>query len=141
MPDWLIWLVFAGILAIGEIATLTLVLGPVALAAALTAAVAALGVPLAGQLAVFIAGSLASLLVLRPVARRHLRTPAKIRTGIPALVGQTAIVVERVDAHGGQVKLAGEVWSARAMEGAGTFEPGTQVHVVEIAGATAVVMG
>lgn len=140
MPDWLIWLLGSGALAIGEISTLAFVLGPIALAALVTAAAAALGGGLVVQLAVFIVASIASLAIVRPIAKRHLRMPAKVRSGTAALVGQSALVLERVDLHGGQIKLAGEVWTARAFEGAGTFDPGTTVQVVEIAGATAIVM-
>lgn len=131
----------SGVLAIGEISTLAFILGPIALAALVTAGVAALGAGLVGQLVVFIVASIGSLAIVRPIARRHLHTPPKIRTGIAALVGESAVVLERVDLNGGQIKLAGEIWSARALEGAGTFDPGSHVHVVEISGATAIVMG
>ncbi len=141
VPDWLLWLIASGLLAVGEIATLAFILGPVALAALATAGVAALGVGMVVQLAVFIVASLASLAIVRPIAQRHLRTPAKIRTGTAALVGESAVVLERVDQLGGRIKLGGEIWSARALDGAGTFDPGAHVHVVEIAGATAIVMG
>jgi membrane protein implicated in regulation of membrane protease activity len=49
-------------------------------------------------------------------------------------------VLERVDGSGGRIKLAGEVWSARSLDTDQVFEPGRQVDVVEIDGATAVVM-
>ena len=83
--------------------------------------------------------SLASLLVLRPIARRHLRTPGQLRTGTAALIGRPAVVLERVDRDGGQVKLAGEVWSARAYDDDEAFEPGARVEVMKIDGATALV--
>jgi membrane protein implicated in regulation of membrane protease activity len=83
--------------------------------------------------------SLASLLVLRPIATRHLRTPAQLRTGTAALVGSQALVLERVDRDGGQVKLAGEVWSARSYDEDEAFEPGARVEVLKIDGATALV--
>jgi membrane protein implicated in regulation of membrane protease activity len=83
--------------------------------------------------------SAASLLVLRPIARRHLRTPMQLRTGTAALIGAPAIVLERVDGRGGQVKIGGEVWSARSFDEDETFEPGTRVEVLKIDGATALV--
>ncbi len=141
MPDWLIWVIISGALAVGEVSTLTFILGPIALAALITAGVAAAGAGLVLQLAVFIVASIGSLAIVRPIAKRHMRTPPKIRTGVAALVGESAVVLERVDQHGGQIKLGGEVWSARALEGAGTFDPGAHVHVIEISGATAIVMG
>ena len=91
------------------------------------------------QLLVFAGGSIASLAILRPIARRHLRLPGMLRTGTAALVGGDALVVERVDATGGRVKIGGEVWSARAFDGAQVLEPGSRVQVAEIEGATALV--
>ena len=87
----------------------------------------------------FILASAASLLVLRPIATRHLRTPARIRTGSAALVGSKALVLERVDRDGGQVKIGGEVWTARAFDDDDVIEPGARVEVMKIEGATALV--
>jgi membrane protein implicated in regulation of membrane protease activity len=139
MEDWVWWMIAAGVLAVGEIATLGFFLGPIAVAATLTAIVALVGGGLAVQWIVFIAASLGSVLVLRPVARRHLRTPARLRTGTAALVGGRAVVLERVDANGGQVKIGGETWSARAYDEDDAFEPGARVEVMKIDGATALV--
>jgi membrane protein implicated in regulation of membrane protease activity len=139
MDDWVWWMIAAGVLAIGEIATLGFFLGPIAIAAVTAAIVALVGGGLALQWIVFIVVSLASLVVLRPIARRHLRTPAQLRTGTAALVGKPAVVVERVDRDGGQVKLAGEVWSARSYDDDEAFEAGTRVEVMKIDGATALV--
>ncbi len=139
MDEWVLWVIAAGLLAVGEILTLGFFLGPVAIAAAAAAVVALAGAGLAVQWIVFIALSMASLLVLRPVAKRHLRTPGQLRTGTAALVGGQALVLERVDRDGGQVKLAGEVWSARAYDDDDTYEPGARVEVMKIDGATALV--
>lgn len=139
MEDWVWWMIAAGVLAVGEIATLGFFLGPIAIAAVTAAIVALVGGGLALQWIVFIAMSLASLLVLRPIATRHLRTPARLRTGTAALVGSQAVVLERVDRDGGQVKLAGEVWSARSYDEDESFEPGARVEVMKIDGATALV--
>ena len=139
MDEWVWWIVAAGVLAVGEIATLGFFLGPIAVAAALAAVVALAGGSLAVQWIVFVAASLATLLVLRPIARRHLQTPARLRTGTAALIGARAMVLERVDMHGGQVKIGGEVWSARAYDEDEVIEPGTRVEVMQIDGATALV--
>jgi membrane protein implicated in regulation of membrane protease activity len=139
MDEWVLWMVAAGVLAVGEMLTLGFFAGPIAIAAVLAAVVALAGAGLAAQWIVFIAASLGSLLVLRPVARRHLRTPAQIRTGTAALVGAPALVLERVDERGGQVKIAGEIWTARSYDEDESFEPGTRVCVMQIDGATALV--
>jgi membrane protein implicated in regulation of membrane protease activity len=139
VDDWVWWIIAAGVLAVGEIATLGFFMGPIAIASTLAAIVAVIGVGLAGQWIVFIAASLASVLVLRPIARRHLKTPASLRTGTAALVGAPATVIQRVDRNGGQVKIGGEVWTARSYDEDDSFEPGARVEVMKIEGATALV--
>ena len=140
MSAWVIWAIVAVGLAVGEILTPGLFfLGPVALAAVAAAVVATLGGGLGIELLVFIVAAVASLAVLRPIARRHLRMPAKLRTGTAALVGTRGLAIERIDVHGGRVKIGGELWSARAFDETQVIEPGSQVEIVKIEGATALV--
>jgi membrane protein implicated in regulation of membrane protease activity len=139
MPGWAIWMIVAAALAGVEVFSLTFLFGPLAVAALLAALVAALGAGPIFQIAVFVGAAIASLAVLRPIAIAHVRTAIPARTGTAALVGQTAVVLETVDANGGQIKLAGEVWSARSYDGDRVFEPGQRVSVLEIRGATALV--
>jgi membrane protein implicated in regulation of membrane protease activity len=139
MPAWVIWMVAAAALIGGEMLTLSLFLGPLSLAAVLAALVALGGGSVELQVAAFVAGSVASLAVVRPIARRHLRTPPHIRTGAAALIGQGATVLERVDTHGGLVKIGGEVWTARAYDEDDVIEAGKRVEVLKIEGATALV--
>jgi membrane protein implicated in regulation of membrane protease activity len=140
VPAWLVWVLVAVGLTVGEILTPGLFfLGPIALAAVGAAVVAAIGLGWLGQLIVFVAGAAASLALLRPIARAHLRMPRAIRTGTAALEGSRALVLERVDASGGRVRIGGEVWSARAFDDAQVLEPGAWVEVMRIEGATALV--
>ncbi len=139
MDAWVIWMIAAGALAVGEIFTLSFFLGPIALASVLAALAALGGGSIAVQIVVFTLGSVASLLLLRPIARRHRHTPAQIRTGTAALIGERAVVIDRVDSDGGTVKLKGEVWTARAYDEDEVLEPGARVHVMKIEGATALV--
>jgi membrane protein implicated in regulation of membrane protease activity len=140
MPAWLLWVLAAVALAVGEIFTPGLFfLGPVALAALVAALAAALGGGLLLCIVVFVAGSLASLALLRPIARAHLRSPRATRTGTAALEGAKAVVLQRVDDAGGRVKIGGEEWSARSYTPGEVFDAGTQVEVAQIEGATALV--
>ena len=140
MAEWAWWLVIAAALVGGEILTLGFFLGPLAIAALLACLVALAGASVPLQLGAFVAGSIASLAIVRPIARRHLHTPPSIRTGTAALIGSRAVVLERVDADGGRVKIAGDVWSARAFDDDDVIEPGTRVEVMRIDGATALVI-
>jgi membrane protein implicated in regulation of membrane protease activity len=140
VAGWLVWSIAAALLAIGEIFTPGMFfLGPVALAAVAGAAAAAAGASAWLQLVVFVAGALASLGLLRPIARAHLRMPAAIRTGTAALEGASAVVLQRVDGDGGRVRIGGEEWSARAYMPDQVIEPGAHVEVAKIEGATALV--
>jgi membrane protein implicated in regulation of membrane protease activity len=136
---WAGWVAFAVILGIVETTTLDLVFLMLAGGAVAGAIAAAFGAPLLLQAVVAVVASAALLGVVRPVAQRHLRTPLEVRTGVAALVGRDALVTQRVDAHTGQVKLAGEIWSARAFDDHEVIEPGERVQVAEIEGATALV--
>src|SRR3954451_8816868 len=139
MPDWAIWAIAAAALAGGEVFTLGFFLGLIAFGAALAAVAAAAGVSVELQVALFAITSLASLAFIRPIAIRHLKTPARLKSGTAALVGQRALVLQRVDADHGQVKIGGEVWSARPYDEDDVFEAGMRVDVMKIDGATALV--
>jgi membrane protein implicated in regulation of membrane protease activity len=139
MDEWVYWMIAAGALAAGEIFTMGFFLGPIAVAALLAAIVALVGAGLALQFVVFIVAAVASLALLRPIARRHLHTPVQLRTGTAALLGARAVVLERVDANGGSVKIGGEVWTARTYDEDSVIEPGVRVEVMQIDGATALV--
>jgi len=56
-----------------------------------------------------------------------------------ALEGKSALVLDRVGRHEGQVKLDGEVWTARPLNDNDVYEPGDHVTIMRIDGATAVV--
>jgi membrane protein implicated in regulation of membrane protease activity len=139
MSAWVVWLILAGVLVVGEVMSLGLVVGLIALGALLAALVDVAGGGLALQLIAFAVGSLALLGLVRPIARAHLQTPRALKTGAAALVGGRALVLERVDAHQGRVKIGGEVWSARAYDETQVIEPGVTVEVLKIEGATALV--
>lgn len=140
MSAWVVWTIVAAVCAGAEAVTLTLVLGFVAVAAAIALLVAVVGGPVAAQLIAFIASTGALVGFVRPIAKSHLHRPA-ITTGVDALVGKRAIVLERVDLHNGRVRIDGEVWTARPFLEDQVLEPGTSVDVVKIQGATALVYG
>jgi membrane protein implicated in regulation of membrane protease activity len=140
VPGWVIWAVLAVALALGELATPGLFfLGPVAVAAVVAGVVSLLGIAAWLQVLVFLVTALASVGVLRPIARAHLSMPPATRTGTAALVGTKALVLQRVDAHHGLVRIGGEEWTARAYIDDQVLEPGMSVEVVKIEGATALV--
>lgn len=142
MDAWILWLIAAAAFGVGEMHTGGLYLLPFAIAAALAAVVALLGAGAGVSAVAFVGGAAVALGALRPVARRHRRLPPAIRTGAAALVGHRAVVVERIanDEGVGCVKIDnGEVWTARSIDDE-PIEAGQRVEVVDIKGATALVM-
>jgi membrane protein implicated in regulation of membrane protease activity len=142
MSGWLVWVVVACVAGIGEMLTTGFFLAPFALGAVLAAIVDVIGAGEVAAAVVFVAASMLSLLVLRPIAVSHTKVPPQIRTGSAALIGKQAIVLERIVNNEGVgcVKIDGEVWTARAYDDEQVIERGTRVQVVEIKGATALVM-
>ncbi|WBB64723.1 NfeD family protein [Streptomyces sp. WMMC500] len=136
---WVWWLIAAVGLGIPLVLTAMPEFGMFSVGAVAAAVTAALGGGLTVQVIVFAVVSTALIAAVRPVARRH-RSQGGAATGVDALKGRRAVVLERVDGSGGRIKLAGEVWSARALDAGEVYEPGRQVDVVDIDGATAVVM-
>jgi membrane protein implicated in regulation of membrane protease activity len=139
MDAWLLWLIAAVILGVGEIATTAFLLAPFAGGALLAAVVAGVGGGLFVEWAVFLVSSIGLLTLLRPIATSHRRMPPQIRTGSAALIGKGGLVTERVDADRGAVRIDGDVWSARPYDDTEVYEPGTRVNIVEIKGAIALV--
>jgi len=89
--------------------------------------------------AVFALVSIGLVTFARPWLKRRLHGEL-VHTNADALIGRKAVAVSSVNAQGGQVRLDGDVWSARAFDDRLTIPPGQSVTIVEIAGATAVVL-
>jgi membrane protein implicated in regulation of membrane protease activity len=136
---WAAWLIAALSLLGLELLTLDLVLLMLSVGAGSAAVVSAVGAPFEASIVTAVVVSVGMLAVVRPSLARRLHHGSELTTGHQALVGRTAVVLEPVDQHQGQVRLSGEVWSARAYDPAGVIAPGTEVHVMEIDGATALV--
>jgi membrane protein implicated in regulation of membrane protease activity len=142
MDAWIVWVVVACVLGAGELHAGGFFLAPFAIGALVAALVSLVGVGLPLALIVFLLASLLVLATLRPVARRHRQLPPRIRTGAAALVGRDAVVLERIANQEGVgcVRIGGEVWTARSYTEDEVIPAGERVQVVEIRGATALVM-
>lgn len=135
----LIWLIAALALVAAEALTgdmFLLMLGGGALAASGTSFLA--DWPVWADGLTFLIVSVLLLALVRPPLRRKL-TPRGAVMGVKALEGKSALVLDRVARDAGQVKLDGQVWTARPLNEGDVYEAGQSVTVVHIDGATAVV--
>jgi membrane protein implicated in regulation of membrane protease activity len=134
------WLIAAVGLGIPLVVTAMPEFGMFAVGAVAAAVVAGVGGGITAQVLVFVVVSVALIAVVRPIANRNAKQRPELRSGVDALKGRQAVVLERVDENGGRIKLNGEIWSARSLDTGQVFEPGQKVDVAEIQGATAVVI-
>jgi membrane protein implicated in regulation of membrane protease activity len=140
MPVALIWLIAALFLAGAEVLTgdlSLLMLGGGALAAAGTSWL--FGLPIWADGLVFLIVSVLLLVGVRPALRRRMAAGKGLPEPMKALEGKSALVLDRVARHEGQVKLDGQVWTARPYNDDDIYQPGEHVTVMHIDGATAVV--
>jgi len=139
MTAALIWLIAGIALMVAEVLSGDLVLLMLGVGALFGAGSANLSGNAFVDVAVFGIASVGLLVLARPALKRRFLAGPGVKTNTDALVGAEAVVLSTVDVQGGQVKLAGDVWSARSFAGGEAIQPGTTVTVVEISGATAVV--
>jgi membrane protein implicated in regulation of membrane protease activity len=137
MAIW-IWFATAGALMLVELITADLLFASLALSALAATGAAALGLGVVGQGIVFAVAAAVSLLLLRPIALKHLKKQKPdSATNTDRLLGAEALTITAVSETGGQIKLSGEVWSARTESG--EVSEGQKVLVTSIRGATAVI--
>ena len=139
MDSWIVWLIVAAVLGVAELLTTTLAFGLLAIAAVAAAVVGAFHLSFALQLAAFAVTAGAGLGFVRPIAIKHIKQPPALRTGVAALVGRSAIVLEEVTEHSGRVRIDGEEWSSRPYDETLVIPVGTKVDVMQIKGATVLV--
>ncbi|HYO39526.1 MAG TPA: NfeD family protein [Nocardioidaceae bacterium] len=136
---WQAWLGLAVLLGVLELVSLDLVLLMLAAGAVVGMLTALTGAEVWLQVLAAAAASAAALVVVRPSVVKRLQAGPTLVLGHEALVGRQGVVIERVSAHGGQVRIGGEVWTARPYDDDHVIEPGATVDVFQIKGATALV--
>jgi membrane protein implicated in regulation of membrane protease activity len=142
MAGWLLWLLIACGFGAGEVLSgSSFYLAPFAVGAVLAAGADG-AIDGAAAWIVFFAVSILTLTSLRPLVLRRLQSGPGLRTGAAALVGKRGVVLERISNHEGEgrIRIEHEVWTARSLDEERVIEVGTQVEIVDINGATALVM-
>jgi membrane protein implicated in regulation of membrane protease activity len=139
MPVWLIWLIAALGLAGAEALTGDLFLLMLSGGALAAVASSLLVDNYVVDGVVFLVVSIMLLVLVRPALRRRFAAGGGLLEPAKALEGKSALVLDKVARHEGQVKLDGEVWTARPLNDNDVYEAGDHVTVMRIDGATAVV--
>jgi membrane protein implicated in regulation of membrane protease activity len=79
------------------------------------------------------------LALVRPTFVKRLHGGPDLKQGFDALIGEEGFTVAEITAQGGQVKVGGEIWTARPYDDTAVIPVGAKVRVFEIRGATAYV--
>jgi membrane protein implicated in regulation of membrane protease activity len=136
---WLAWLIGGVVMIAAEVLSGDLWLLMIGLSALVGAGAAGLGAGLVLSTVVFAIAAVGLVTIARPVLLRKLHAGEHVKTNAAALIGGKATTLSTVNADGGQVKIGGEVWSARTYDETQVIEAGNSVTVMEISGATAIV--
>ncbi|SDU80803.1 NfeD family protein [Arcanobacterium phocae] len=135
---WGIWAIISAVLLILEMLTVDFTFTMVAGGALAAAAVSAIGGNLVFQVITFVIVSAVLLFLVRPWARRHVNNSSAVESNVYAMSGQEAVSLTRIDRASGQIKINGEVWSAKT--GSDPIEAGVNVVVTSVEGAQAIVV-
>lgn len=139
LQDWQAWLGLAIALGVAELFSLDLMLLMLAVGALVGVVAALIGLPVFIQILAAVGTSVAMLALVRPSIVKRLHSGPELRLGHAALVGRQGVVVDEVSSQGGQIRIAGELWTARPYDETEVIEAGETVDVFEIRGATALV--
>lgn len=138
--DAILWLAAVVVLLVIEIATLglTTIWFAGGALAALLMSVLGFGMPV--QVVVFIIVSVLLLVLTRPIAVKYFNQNRQ-KTNVESLIGQQALVLEDVDTlhAAGQVKVNGQIWSAKTEETSGFIAKDTVVMIRGIQGVKLIV--
>ena len=143
MPDWLqdwqAWLGLSILLGVAELFSLDLMLLMLASGALAGMAVSLIGLGWPVQVLVAVVTAVGMLALVRPNIVKRMHSGPELTLGHAALVGKQGVVVDEVSTQGGQIRIGGELWTARPYDETAVIEPGATVDIFEIRGATAYV--
>ncbi|QEN07613.1 NfeD family protein [Oceanispirochaeta crateris] len=134
-----VWLGIAVVMTVIEGLTMGMTTVWLALAALICMVLAFIMPSATAQIVVFLVLSILMLIFTRPLAVRKMNM-GKEKTNADRLIGMNGIVQIPVSADKpGQVKVAGQVWTARPEDPKSVFNSGDQVQVIRIEGVTIII--
>ncbi len=135
----IIWLIAAVVLGVIEASTVNLITLWFAVSALIVTIIASFGAGMGVQITVFIVVSAILVVSTRPLARRFLNRKT-IATNADRIISAKGVTIEEINSlkGTGQVKVMGQVWSAKTVNGENIAD-GTPVTIVALEGVKVVV--
>lgn len=137
---WVFWLIAAGIFFIIEMATIGFLVFWLGIGALLAMVTSFITDSILIQALVFIITSTLLLIFTRPLVDKFIKVPKEVKTNAYSIIGKKGIVISKINniEGTGQIKIDGDVWSAKSATDEDIPE-NTEVEIVEIDGVKAVV--
>ncbi len=136
------WAVLAALAFVGELFTVSFFLLFFSLGALVGLAAALLGLGITAQALGFVAGSVLSMVVLRPALMHRISFRGSEQyESHDAVTGRSGVVTDRIEpGSSGTVRIgSGQFWSARSVYPDEAIEAGARVRVLDTDGITALV--
>ena len=137
---WIFWLIAAGVFFIIEMATIGFLVFWLGIGALLAMLTSFITDSILIQVLVFVITSILLLIFTRPLVNKFIKVPKEVKTNAYSIIGKKAIVISKINniEGNGQVKIDGDVWSAKSFDDEDIPE-NTEVEIIEIDGVKAVV--
>lgn len=137
---WQYWLIAAGVFFIGEMMTVGFLIFWFGIAALIAMAVSFITSNIIIQMTVFIISSIILLFSTKPFVKKFANTKTTA-TNVFSIIGKKALVIEDIDSiHStGQIKVNGEIWSAKAEDEGIVIPKDSEVEIKNISGVKAIV--
>lgn len=134
-----IWLIASAIMFILEIFTISFLLFFPAIGAFLAFLCAIFGASMQIQIITFVISSILLIAFIRPIVTKFFKAK-DVAMNSESVIGKNAVVIKEIDnLHGkGQVKVAGEIWSAVSSTDE-NIEEGSTVIILKIEGVKLIV--
>ena len=137
---WVFWLIAAGVFFIIEMATIGFLVFWLGIGALLAMLTSFITNSILIQSIVFLISSTLLMVFTRPLVNKFIKVPKEVKTNAYSIIGKKGIVISKINniEGNGQVKIDGEVWSAKSIDDSVILN-NTEIEIVEIDGVKAVV--
>ena len=137
---WQVWLIIAGLFFVGEIATVGFLIFWFGIGALIAMIVSFFTSNIIIQTTIFVISSTILIFATKPFVKKFIDKDSNVKTNaysIEGKVGKVTVDIEPIEGKG-QIKVNGEVWSARSEENE-IIPKDTEVIIEKIDGVKAIV--
>jgi membrane protein implicated in regulation of membrane protease activity len=138
MQPYIVWLIIAGIMFVGEIATTGFLIFWIGIGALIAMGLSFFVDNTLVQVVVFVLSSISLIALTKPLMDKF--KPKETPSNVYTILGKTALVSKTIDnaKADGQIKIDGDIWAAKSENGE-IINEGSKVEVLKIDGVKTIV--